>query len=94
VRVTSVVIAVGLMAATAAGCSGGDDKADSTQSCVGTDTPGSTHVLSSRPVNLPSGGRAVLTEAHLDAKPPTAASRCWEPPRASAPRRMSVSAGQ
>jgi hypothetical protein len=40
--------------------------------CSGTDTAGSVHVLQSGPGNLPGGGRAVLTEAHPDATPPTA----------------------
>lgn len=65
-----------LLLATVTACSGSDDKTESTPtpppSCVGKDTPDSTHVLSSGPVNLPSGGRAVLQETHLDATPPTA----------------------
>ncbi|TCO30540.1 hypothetical protein EV652_105542 [Kribbella steppae] len=74
-RVTSVLVTAGLVVATVTACSGGDDKAETTPappSCVGKDTPDSTHVLSSGPVNLPSGGRAVLQETHLDANPPTA----------------------
>ncbi|MFI6673286.1 hypothetical protein [Kribbella sp. NPDC050470] len=67
-----------LLVAALTACSGdgdGDDQAETTPApakCVGTDTPGSTRVLSSGPVNLPSGGRAVLTETHLDAEPATA----------------------
>lgn len=74
-RLASVVAAAGLLVTTVAGCGGGDDKTESTPappSCVGKDTPDTTHVLSSGPVNLPSGGRAVLQETHLDADPPTA----------------------
>ncbi|MDX6239639.1 MAG: hypothetical protein QOG10_4454 [Kribbellaceae bacterium] len=55
------------------GC-GDDDKTEPTPpaACAGSDAAGSVHVLQSGPVNLPGGGRAVLTEAHPDASPPTA----------------------
>jgi hypothetical protein len=65
--ITALLLMVGT------GC-GDDDKQETTPAaaCAGTDAAGSVHVLQAGPVNLPGGGRAVLTEAHPDANPPTA----------------------
>jgi hypothetical protein len=72
-RVVAAALPV-LVLAFASGC-GTDEKADPgppAATCTGTDTPGTTHVLQSGPVNLPGGGRVVLNSAHLDATPPVA----------------------
>jgi len=72
VKAATVLVTMGVLLATLAGCGDGDDKKTAAPpECVGTDTPGSTHVLQSGPGPLPGGGRAVVTESHLDKTPPT-----------------------
>lgn len=74
-KAASGLVITGVLLATLTACGDGDDKkADPTppaQQCVGKDTPGSTHILQSGPGPLPGGGRAVVTESHLDKTPPT-----------------------
>jgi hypothetical protein len=71
VKAATVLVTVGVLLATLAGCGDGDDEKNAAPKCVGTDTPGSTHVLQSGPGPLPGGGRAIVTESHLDKTPPT-----------------------
>jgi hypothetical protein len=76
VKAATVLVITGVLLAALAGCGDGDDKkADPTPpapQCVGKDTPGSTHVISSGPGPLPGGGRAIVQETHFDKTPPTA----------------------
>jgi hypothetical protein len=73
VRRPAALAVTALLLMLGTGC-GDDNKSEPTPAaaCAGSDAAGSVHVLQSGPVNLPGGGRAVLTEAHPDATPPTA----------------------
>jgi hypothetical protein len=75
-RAAIVLVTSGMLLASVAGCGGGDDKkVDPTPpapKCVGKDTAGSTHILSSGPGPLPGGGSAIVHETHVDQTPPTA----------------------
>jgi hypothetical protein len=68
VRRPAALAVIALLLTLSTGC--GDDT--KSEACAGTDAAGSLHVLQSGPANLPGGGRAVLTEAHPEATPPTA----------------------
>jgi hypothetical protein len=76
VKAATVLVTAGMLLAALAACGDGDDKkADPTPpapQCVGKDTPGSTHVISSGPGPLPGGGSAIVQETHFDKTPPTA----------------------